>query len=135
MKYALTKGSHSVYALQYHFVQCVKYRRMALVDSRIVDLLKAKVREISESFDVSVLNIECDKDHFHMLFACRPTLNLPKYVNAIKTITSREIRRQHPDVKKLLWKDTFWSPSYFLTTTGQTTLDQLKRYVDNQGKP
>jgi REP element-mobilizing transposase RayT len=32
MKYQLSKGAHSVYALQYHFVQCVKYRRDALVE-------------------------------------------------------------------------------------------------------
>lgn len=134
MKYALTKGSHSVYALQYHFVQCVKYRRAALVEPELIALLKTKVQEISDSFGAAVLNIECDKDHFHMIFTGKPTLDLPRYINAIKTITSREIRRQHPNIRRLLWKDIFWSPSYFLTTTGQTTLDQLKQYVDNQGK-
>jgi len=38
--YKLDKGSHSVYALQYHLVQCIKYRKKALVDEKIVDLLK-----------------------------------------------------------------------------------------------
>lgn len=28
----------------------------------------------------------------------------------------------------------FWSPSYFLATTGQVTLGALKRYVEGQGK-
>ena len=32
----------------------------------------------------------------------------------------------------MLWKEMFWSRSYFLATTGQVTLDQLKKYVENQ---
>jgi len=35
-------------------------------------------------------------------------------------------------VKKQLWGGAFWSPSYFLASTGQVTLDVLKRYVENQ---
>jgi putative transposase len=133
MQYDLDKGSHSVYSLQYHFVQCVKYRREVLVNPLVIDLLKQTAHNISENFDVEVLNIECDKDHFHMIFKSKPTLELTKYINAIKTISSREIRRKFPEVKQLLWKDAFWSRSYFLATTGQVTLDVLKKYVDNQG--
>ncbi len=134
MIYDLAKGSHSVYALQYHFVQCIKYRRKVLVDEEIIDLLRTKINEISKTFSVEVVNMECDKDHFHMLFKAKPTLDTPKYLNAIKTISSREIRRKFPEIKKKLWEDTFWSRSYFLATTGQVTLDQLKKYVESQGK-
>jgi len=132
MKYDLDKGAHSVYALQYHLVQVVKYRRKVLGGS-IVDFLKQKIREISENFQVEVLNLECDKDHFHMIFKAKPTLDIPRYINAIKTITSREIQRRFPEVKVKLWKGVFWSPSYFLATTGQVTLDVLKKYVEDQG--
>ena len=134
MGYKLDKSSHSVYALQYHLVQCVKYRRKVLDDKDIIDFLKQKISGISNSFEVEVLNVECDKDHFHMLFKSKPTLDMPKYLNAVKTITSREIQRKFPEVKKKLWKNAFWSRSYFLATTGQVTLDQLKKYVEAQGK-
>jgi len=110
----------------------VKYRRRVFEDERIVDFLKQKVREISESFEVEVLNIECNKDHFHMIFKAKPTLDIPRYINALKTITSREIQRNFPEVKEKLWKGVFWSPSYFLATTGQVTLDVLKKYVEKQ---
>jgi len=132
MKYKLDKGSHSVYALQYHFVQCIKYRKKVLTDEKIIDLLRTKINEISKTFKVDVLNMECDKDHFHLLFKGKPTLDIPKYLNAIKTISSREIRRKFPKIKKKLWEDAFWSRSYFLATTGQVTLDQLKKYVESQ---
>lgn len=132
MKYKLDKGSHSVYSLNYHFVQCIKYRRKVL-ESDIIDMLKIQINNISENFQVDVLGIEPDKDHFHMLFKCKPTLDIPRYINAVKSITSREIQRNFPEVKKKLWKGTFWSPSYFLATSGQVTLDVLKNYVDKQG--
>jgi len=134
MIYDLDKAGHSVFTLQYHFVQCVKYRRNALVNPLIVDLLKSTIQNISQRFEVEVLNIEADKNHFHLLFKTKPTIDMVKYINAIKTISSREIRRRFPEVHKLLWKDAFWSRSYFLATTGQVTLEQLKKYVDNQGK-
>ena len=111
----------------------MKYRRKVFDNEKIIDFLKQKIYEISQTFDVDVLCIECGKDHFHMIFKAKPTLNIPKYLNAIKTITSREIQRKFPEVKKKLWKDMFWSRSYFLATTGQITLDVLKKYVESQG--
>ena len=131
VRYELNKGAHSVYALQYHLVQVTKYRKKILEDG-VVDLLKRKVREMSGTFGAEVLNIECDRGHFHMIFKAKPTLDMPGYVNAIKTITSREIQRNFPKVKRRLWKGVLWSPSYFLATTGQVTLDVLKKYVEKQ---
>ena len=131
--YNLDKGQHSVYSLYYHLIQVVKYRKKVFINDAIVDFLKMKIREISGTFNVDVLDIECDKDYFNMLFKATPLLNITKYINAIKTITSREIQRNFPDAKNELYNNKFWSPSYFLATSGQVTLDVLKRYVDSQG--
>jgi len=134
MKYKLDKGAHSVYALYYHLILVVKYRRKVFTNDRIIDFLKQKIHEISETHEVEILAIETDQDHVHILFKAKPTLNIPKYINALKTITSREIRRNFPEVKEKLWRNAFWSPSYFLATSGQVTLDVLKAYVESQGE-
>lgn len=89
----------------------VKYRRKVFVTDEVVDFLKTKVREIAERFGVEVVSIECDKDHFHMLFRGTPVLRLTEFVNAVKMITSREIQRKFPEVKKAIWKGKMWSPS------------------------
>lgn len=132
MNYDLDKGAHSVYALQYHFVQVVKYRRQVFTNDKIIDFLKQKTKEISTTFDVEILDQECDIDHIHIIFKAKPTLTIPRYINTLKTITSRELQRNFPAVKEKLWNGAFWSPSYFLATTGQVTLDQLKKYVESQ---
>jgi len=81
----------------------VKYHQKVLITELIVDLLKQKVDEISERFEVEILGIELNMDHVHLLFKSKPTLDLPKYINALKIITSREIRRIFPEVKDKLW--------------------------------
>ncbi len=134
MRYKPDRGAHSVYALYYRLILVVKYRRDVFTDDRIIDFLKQKIHEISETHEVEILAIETDQDHVHILFKAKPTLNIPKYINALKTITSREIRRNFPEVKEKLWKNAFWSPSYFLATSGQVTLDILKAYVESQGE-
>jgi len=35
-------------------------------------------------------------------------------------------------IKNKLWGDSFWSPSYFIATTGNVSIDVLKEYVENQ---
>ena len=133
-KYTFDKTSHAVFTLNYHLIICVKYRRKVFDNDEIINELKERTRKIAECFDIEIINQECDKDHIHLLFKTKPSCDLVKFVNSLKGTTSRTIRTKFPEVKKKLWNDTFWSKSYCLITTGQTTLDQLKKYVENQGK-
>jgi predicted nucleic acid-binding protein len=44
-EYELDKGCHSVYALQFHLVKCVKYRKRILTglfDDRLKEIMKGK---------------------------------------------------------------------------------------------
>ena len=126
----ITKSAHSMHSLNYHLIQCVKGKRSIFQNSQVIDLLKTQIYNISKSFDVDVLGIEPDKDYFYMNFKSKPTLEIPRYLNAIKCITSREIQRNFPELKK----GPLWAPSYFLSTSGQVTLETLKGYVDGQRK-
>lgn len=135
MKYVFDKNSHSVYSLNYHFVQCIKYRRKVLDFPEIIEELKTRTHKIAESYDIQITCIETDLDHIHILFKCKPQSNLIKFINNWKSATSKVIRnRYYARIKDKLWGDVFWSSSYCLITTGQTTLEQVKKYVENQGK-
>jgi putative transposase len=131
--YKLDKTGNSVFSLCYHFISCVKYRQKVFTDDNIISDLKIIINEISEKFEVVVISQECGIDHFHLLFRSKPTLDITKYINTIKGVSSRKLREKHKDfLQDKLWGDNFWSPSYFLATTGNVTLDILKDYVDNQ---
>jgi putative transposase len=135
MKYVFDKNAHSVYSLNYHFVQCIKYRRKVLDFPEIIEELKSRTHKIAESYDIQIMCIETDLDHIHILLKCKPQTQLLKFINNWKSATSKAIRnRYYAKIKDKLWGDVFWSSSYCLITTGQTTLEQVKKYVENQGK-
>ncbi len=134
IKYEFDKSCSAVYTLNYHLIICIKYRRKVLISSGIINELKERTRKIAEGFEIQIINQECDEDHTNILFKAKPITNLVKFINALKGGTSNALRHRFPEVKKKLWKDVFWSKSYCLITTGQTTLEQLKKYVESQGK-
>ena len=133
MAYTFDKNAHSVYTLNYHLVQCIKYRRKVLDFSEIIDELKMRTKSIAKSYDCEVLAIETDLDHVHILFKAKPQTDLLKFINNWKSATAKVLRRKFAvKLKNKLWGDSFWSNSYCLITTGQTTLDQVKKYVESQ---
>ncbi|MEM2194545.1 MAG: transposase [Candidatus Methanomethylicia archaeon] len=50
---------------------------------------KAESEEVSRSFDVEILSIKYEKNHFHMIFKAKPTLDIPKYINIISNNINR----------------------------------------------
>jgi len=134
-KYNFDKSSHSVYSLQYHLIIVVKYRQKAFRSDKIKERTKELTRQIANKFDCEIINQECDIDHIHIILKCTPRTELTKLINSLKGVTSRILRKEFAkELKDILWGESFWSDSYCLITTGQTTLEQLKKYVESQGK-
>jgi putative transposase len=134
MKYKLDRSSHAVFSLQYHLVLVIKYRRKALVDETIRERLKNIVWDLARKLGIEIITQEPAEDHVHVLFKAKPTTDLVKTVNTLKGVTARLMRQEYPQLKELLWGDSFWSDSYFLASTGQVSLDVLKQYVEGQKK-
>lgn len=135
MPYDFDKNSHSVYALNYHLVQCVKYKRKIFDFPEIIDELKSRTQNISGSYGIEILAIETDLDHVHILFKAKPQTDLLKFINNWKSATAKALRNRFDNqIRDKLWNNKFWSGSYCLITTGQTTLEQVKKYVKSQGE-
>jgi putative transposase len=135
-RYKFDKNAHSVYTLNYHLVQYIKYRRKVLNFPEIIEELKQRTKNIANSYDIEIISMETDLDHIHILFKTKPQTDLLKFINNWKSATAKVLRRKFvTQLKNKLWGDSFWSDSYCLITTGQTTLDQVKKYVEGQGEP
>jgi len=134
MKSIYDTNKHSVYLLQYHLILVVKYRR-EVIDDKVCNRLKEIFEYIGEKeqYKLKIIEFNSDNDHLHILFKAEPKSELKKFINAYKSASSRLIKKEFPDVKKKLWKEAFWSRSFFLATTGGVTLEVLKQYVENQG--
>ncbi len=123
-----------IYDMHAHIVLTPKYRRKVITD-RVRDLLVATATDVCENRGVTIDAADGTDDHLHLLITYPPKISIANLVRDIKTITSKEIRTKNwPEVRKALWGDHFWSPSYCAVTTGGAPLDIVKTYVENQRK-
>lgn len=128
-----TKTNNAVFSLYYHFITVVKYRQNIFCQEDIVSDLKTIIDDIASKFDVEIVEQECGEDHLHILFKSKPTLDMTKFINILKGHSSRRLREKYKDfLKEKLWGDSLWSPSYYLATSGNVTIDILKEYIDKQ---
>lgn len=129
----LNRNSNSVYMLNYHLVVVVKYRKQIFTNDTIIDRLKEFIKELSPKYGVEVINQECGTDHIHLLISTKPATELCKYINILKGHSSRMLRKEFSGtVKKELWGDSFWSPTYFISTVGNTSIDTIYKYIETQ---
>lgn len=128
----LDNNNHSVFALNYHLVLVIKYRRK-VIDDTISNRLKEIFEYISKKYNISIIEWNHDIDHVHILFKGEPNSELSKFINAYKSASSRLIKKEFPDIRKKLWKEYFWSRSFCLITTGGANIETIKKYIQSQG--
>lgn len=129
----LDNNNHSVFAMYYHLVLVVKYRRKVF-DDTISSYAKSVFEKLSPSYNISLLEWNHDIDHVHIMFKAQPNSELSKFINAYKSASSRLIKRDFPEVRKKLWKEYFWSQSFCLLTTGGAPIEVIKKYIETQGE-
>ena len=94
------------------------------------------MREVCEDFDATLAEFNGEDDHVHLLVQYPPTVQLSRLVNSLKGVSSRILRREHPqEIKQMLWGDHLWSPSYFVGSCGGAPLSIVKEYIENQKRP
>lgn len=125
--------SHNVSVLLYHIVSSAKYRRVVFSD-KVDEFLVLTCEELEKRYDVRFLEIGTDNDHVHFLIQSVATYSVTKIVTMLKSLISREVFKQCPEVKKQLWGGEFFGKGYFVNTVGQHgTENKIARYMKEQG--
>lgn len=127
-------GAHSVYRLTYHAVFVIKYRRK-VISPEIMEHMKTYTAYLlKERYHGELIEFNGEEDHIHVLFELPPAASPSVTVCNLKTQLSKSVRSKfNEQIKNKLWKDSFWSDSYFLTTTGSANLKVLEEYIRQQG--
>lgn len=134
MEYTIDKGCHAVHLIQFHLIMCTKHRK-ELLEGDLDTQLKKLILDISNKAHVRIIQQKSNKDHIHIVFIARPSLTPSIFINTLKSVTSRKLRKEFPDlIKNHLNEGEFWGPSYFLASNGQITLEAVKDYVETQQK-
>ena len=125
----LKSNKQVVYSCKYHVIFCVKYRRKVLV-GQIELKLKEIINQVAQELRVEIIEMECDKDHVHILCEVDPQFGVHRFVKAIKGRSSRLLREEFPNLTTQL--PTLWSHSYFVSTVGGAPLEVIKQYIEHQ---
>lgn len=105
-----------------------------MINDDISHELKSIFENIQDNYYISIQEWNHDVDHVHILFKANPKTGLAKFLNSYKSASSRIIKKKIPEIKSKLWKESFWTKSYFLTTTGGTGIEVVRKYIENQGE-
>ena len=128
------KSAHCAYILCYHVVFVVKYRRKCITDEIGAYLIEVAERVLRQ-WGCELIEGKSDQDHLHLLLTLDQVHPIGDRIGTLKNTTSRMVRKRYGDqIKKYLWKDSFWSDGYFISTTGGAGADTIKRYIEEQGK-
>ncbi|WP_026102670.1 IS200/IS605 family transposase [Pleurocapsa sp. PCC 7319] len=142
-----------------HIVFVTKYRHEVInkeIESRLIEMFS----RLCSTQDSELLECKADLgklDHIHLLVDLAPRLSLGKLCNILKTISSREIRKEFATELKPYYcgqtprrrqaqgnadqerKPKFGKQGYGYTTCGSSlcaggaAIDVLVRYIENQG--
>ena len=129
----LRNNNHSVFAIHFHLILVVKYRKKVINDE-ISERLKGIFENIQGNYNIALEEWNHDIDHVHILFRSEPNSNISKFINAYKSASSRLIKKEYPSIKSRLYKEAFWSQSFCLISTGGANIETIKKYIESQGE-
>lgn len=127
---------HCVFNLNYHLVIVTKYRRKCIT-SPMLERLRTHCQALVEKWECELLEFNGEADHVHLLLSLNPKVAPSVFVNNLKTVTSRYIRKEFgEELKRYYWnKPVFWSRSYCIISCGGAPLSVIKQYIEQQEAP
>lgn len=128
-------GRHCVFMMHVHLVFVTKYRR-GVFTKEILDDLRGIFVKVCSDFEAELVEFDGEDDHVHLLVNYPPKMAVSKLVNSLKGVSSLLIRKKgYPSIKKKLWGNALWSPSYFAGSCGGAPIDIIRKYIEQQQTP
>lgn len=140
-KKSYRSSSRSVSDLKAHLVLSTKYRARC-INAAILEQLESSIRGLCEKWGVTVIEFNGEDNHIHLLFSYYPQMQLSKFINNLKTVTSVKINKEFPEhLAQFFWKKDadkkgeFWNDSYGIESVGGANIEILEQYIRGQNSP
>ena len=108
-------GRHCVFAIHAHLVFVTKYRRHVFAKQHIT-ALRAIFASICTDFEATLVEFDGEDDHVHLLVNYPPKVALSTLVNSLKGVSSRLVRKAHPEICRRYRNGVLWSTKPFRCT-------------------
>ena len=135
MESELSKASHKIFKIKYHFVICIKYRRNLFSEEKLANELKEICKSLEKRYFLKFETIGFDENHVHFMLQSVPKYSPSKVFRIVKSISAIRLFEKFPDLKKLLYGGEFWSDGGYVSTIGEgANADVIREYIKNQGR-
>ena len=135
VNYPWRTGRSCVYKNHVHLVFVTKYRR-GVFSQQMLRRLEELFRETCEQLQCELIEFGGEDDHVHLLLSVHPKCALANLVGKLKGKSSYFLRREFAkQLRRKLWGNHLWSPSYCAVSCGGAPLEIVRSYVENQRKP
>ena len=123
---------HCTYNLNYHLVIVTKYRHKCITKEMLLRL-EVICERLCEKWACELVEFNGEADHVHLLVALNPKVQPSIFVNNLKTVSSRLLRKEFTaHLAKTYRQPVFWSRSYCILTCGGAPLAVIKQYIEQQ---
>src|SRR5215469_12943621 len=127
-KLQVGKTRYAHYTTAYHLIWLAKYRRR-IFTGEVQKETKRLIQECCDQQGLTLLAIETDEDHIHVLVSAPPCFSPALIANHLKGYSSRFLRAKFPHLKKICGKEHLWTSSYDVGTAGIGSAETSRRYI------
>ena len=122
------RDEHRVHLIVYHLVWTSKRRKAVLTGAIATDCRKLIEQKCAEQ-GWHIIELAIQPDHIHLFVQVWPTVSAAEVVKECKGLTSHELRKKYPVLKRL---PSMWTRSYFAATAGNVSSEAIRRYIAAQ---
>ena len=125
---------HNVSECYYHIQITIKYRK-ALFYEPVQKLMLQTLWGFKERYAIDIHEVGFDQNHVHLLLRFLPKYSGGQVIRLLKSITSSQLFKFMPKLKKELWGGEFWTDGYYIgTISGKGDKRVIEQYIRNQGR-
>ncbi len=120
----------TAYNLRMHLVLVTKYRRKVITQP-VLTRLEQIFKETCLKWECELLEFNGELDHIHLLIEYNPKVQISKFANNLKTVSSRLIRKEFPEHLAQFYdqKPVFWKIGYMVSSCDGASLETIKQYI------
>ena len=109
------RGGHSKYSMKVHIIFVTKYRKKVFMPGSLADAVKQFLYDAAEKYGYTIIQMETNKDHVHILLEYSPKVSASDIVKQLKQNSTFQMWQHYKEyLFKHYWKHKIlWSDGYF----------------------
>lgn len=113
------RGAHTVHRLRYHALW---------IPRRLEQIFHGATAE--QGWALHALAVR--EDHVHAFVQAGPRTAVSELMQRLKGTTGSILRREFPDLQRVVRADALWAPGYYVATVGTVEESRVREYIRRQ---